>query len=384
MDTKKIQAAVAVAVMLAAGAFVLAYAPDESDAAGTWDAAIDLDGMVLTAADASGSNGGVGYASFKVNETAFTTYTNATVTWTAYVLDDPTTTEPASGTTVYNSSTSTSEQTVNNLKLTMTASSNTGEYSLKVQSGSSAEDTYYLYLEYLVSFTLNGKTVDQSLVYRIDVTVTSSGIGTLTVTVTDASGNVGTNYRVTPTYEIDGTTLSSTGYTYYALNLPAGLSMNATTGAITGMPKEAGTSSVTIIVTDSNGNVYSNTDSKLSIVISESSSGSTTLGYVVSVDSTEVTQYVFETGTTVSVKVTINETTTYSGTLTVTVVNDDGEVETLTGTDSVFEFTSSGTGAYRVTMTYIDSTAGALSDSFYIYFYDDLADVEAKIVVSGS
>ena len=70
----------------------------------------------------------------------------------------------------------------------------------------------------------------------------------LTLTGTPASGAVGVAYTFTPTVT------GSAGTNVFSLasgsTLPAGLTLDADTGAITGTPTEAGTSSVTLDVTD--------------------------------------------------------------------------------------------------------------------------------------
>jgi hypothetical protein len=120
--------------------------------------------------------------------------------------------------------------------------------------------------------TLSGSSVT-SVTYNAPATVTSATVVTITatsnktasvtasITVTVepapaiatatgalASGTIGTAYSAT---------LASTGgvaplmWTIVSGTLPAGLSLNATTGAITGTPTAAGTSSVTFRLTDS-------------------------------------------------------------------------------------------------------------------------------------
>ncbi|MDO5853965.1 MAG: putative Ig domain-containing protein, partial [Thermoplasmata archaeon] len=380
-DTKKIQAAVAVAVMLAAGAFVLAYAPDESDAAaGTWTDPIDSGTMVLKASTST-SDGGIGYATFKVNESAFSGYSGSSA-WVAYVSATKLETEDPTGTSGLTDST---ETDVAPYKLTMTAQTdNTGEYSLKVQADSTTASSNYLYLQYTVKFTVNEVEFTQSLVYCIAVEITLSGIGELGITTDDITGTFGENLNVDPGYTINEVSLTG-DYTYYALNLPAGLSMNATTGYISGMPSPATATekveaTVTVFVTDSDGNVY---QGSLTVTINPASSETSTLTYEVKMDGVVQDDYVFQTGTAVTLEVSIDGSLT--SVTSVTAVDEDGNYEALAPSDvGKYTITSDGTGAYRVTMTNIDDSTGVVSDSFYIYFYDDLADVEAKIVVSGS
>jgi malectin (di-glucose binding ER protein)/ricin-type beta-trefoil lectin protein/putative Ig domain-containing protein len=82
---------------------------------------------------------------------------------------------------------------------------------------------------------------------------TGGGSGANTVTVTgpgNQSGTVGTasSLQIAASDSASGQTL-----TYTASGLPAGLSINSTTGLITGTPTTAGTSTVTVTATDTTG-----------------------------------------------------------------------------------------------------------------------------------
>jgi gliding motility-associated-like protein len=111
---------------------------------------------------------------------------------------------------------------------------------------------------------------------RITGTPTSAGTFTFPITVTDASGKTassnytidvtdplvmpaavlpdGTEGVVYPTQVIPGATGGVGPYTYTGSNLPPGLSFNPTTREITGTPTQAGNYSVTVVVTDAQGN----------------------------------------------------------------------------------------------------------------------------------
>jgi hypothetical protein len=76
----------------------------------------------------------------------------------------------------------------------------------------------------------------------------------LSFTCASSTGSVGVPYN---------SSIVATGgvpaYSYYATGLPTGLSINKTTGAITGTPTSPGTFNVKVTVTDSSGNSTTNT-----------------------------------------------------------------------------------------------------------------------------
>ncbi|WP_113663302.1 Ig-like domain-containing protein [Pedobacter nanyangensis] len=116
---------------------------------------------------------------------------------------------------------------------------------------------------------------------EITGTPTTTGTFTVNVQVTDAAGvTANNNYtvRVVAPLAIAGKTLAdgtvgvvyateilpaATGgvgpYTYVATNVPAGLSFNPTTRALTGTPTGAGNFTITLTVTDAEGRQVSNT-----------------------------------------------------------------------------------------------------------------------------
>jgi alpha-tubulin suppressor-like RCC1 family protein len=143
-------------------------------------------------------------------------------------------------------------------------------------------------LTYALNGTLlNGLSLDAST-GTISGTPTVAGTSTVSVTVTDANGATATtsNFTIyiyaaltiaTPTTGLSGTANSAFSRTVpgaggrpsltYALNgtLLNGLSINASTGTISGTPTVAGSSTVSVTVTDANGATATTSDFTISI-----------------------------------------------------------------------------------------------------------------------
>jgi hypothetical protein len=97
-----------------------------------------------------------------------------------------------------------------------------------------------------------------SVGYVAVYTTTGSGSGGNTVTVTNPgnqSGTVGTAASV----QVHATDSGGAALTYSATGLPAGLSINSSSGLISGTPTTAATSSVTVTARDSTGATGSTT-----------------------------------------------------------------------------------------------------------------------------
>ena len=94
---------------------------------------------------------------------------------------------------------------------------------------------------------------DNAQVNGIEISPAGGGTTTNTVTVT-APGNQTGTIGTTASVQIHASdSASGQTLTYTATGLPAGLSINSTTGLISGTPTTAGTSSVTVTATDTTG-----------------------------------------------------------------------------------------------------------------------------------
>lgn len=106
-----------------------------------------------------------------------------------------------------------------------------------------------------IGFLIGCNSVSNSPVIPIQLTVTTTSL---------PNGTVGTAYSSAVT-----ATGGTTPYTYGASNLPSGLSINSSTGAITGTPapNSAGTVTVAVTVTDSTSPIPQTATSSLSITV---------------------------------------------------------------------------------------------------------------------
>ena len=94
---------------------------------------------------------------------------------------------------------------------------------------------------------------DNAQVNGIEITPTGGGTTTNTVTVTSPGSQTST-VGTAASLQVDASdSASGQTLTYTASGLPAGLSINSSTGLISGTPTTAGTSSVTVTATDTTG-----------------------------------------------------------------------------------------------------------------------------------
>ncbi len=105
-----------------------------------------------------------------------------------------------------------------------------------------------------------------------DVDATVTVVGPLTITTTSLpSGAVGVSYNAS--IQASG---GSPPYTYAATGLPANLTINSSTGRITGTPQAQGSNTVNVTVTDSSSPTPANARASFTLVISQAAPASIT------------------------------------------------------------------------------------------------------------
>ncbi|WP_435102361.1 putative Ig domain-containing protein [Halarchaeum sp. P4] len=215
-------------------------------------------------------------------------------------------------------------------------------------------------------------------------TPTSAGTYTVTVTATDATGAtvsqqytlvVGDGLTATTT-TLDGWTVNQSGYsatlaaaggtapyswTVANGSLPPGLSLNTTTGAITGTPTTAGTYTVTVTVTDADGSTDSQT---LTLVVAERPTAVTTT-LPAATERVAYSQQLAASGGTAPYTWTVTNGTLPDG---LTLASDG----TLSGTPTQ-------QGTYTFTVTATDAAGATASQQYTLTVRDGLSVSTARL-----
>jgi serine protease len=188
-----------------------------------------------------------------------------------------------------------------------------------------------------------------------DLSHATVGAGATVVTVTNPGSQSGT-VGVAASLAIKATDSAGSALTYSAAGLPAGLSINTSTGVISGTPSAAGTSSVTVTATDTGGVVGS---TSFSWTVASAPTGGNTVTFPAP------TNYGWHTGQSGYIVVTATDsasgqTLTYSATGLPAGLSESASTGHISGTPTTV-------GTYHVTVTATDTTGAHGSTSFTIY-----------------
>lgn len=383
MNTKAIAALVVVAVMMAGAGVYLAADDSQAAGVGTSD-----DPIVLTTMVVSGS--GSDTTRIVVNEAEFKGY-NYTLTWgvntesTTWVsLGSITSSGPDSG-AGFTPGSGVAYQT--NYTVSMAGGNTTGEYVLTVAgngSQSNLSDPIKIRCTIEVTVGLNSEVETMTLYYNQPVTTTAPSTN---LSFNSARFTVGSYYGSSISTLLTTSGINVADYTWYAIGLPAGVSMSSS-GYISGIPTTSAVAngSATIIATSSEGTVSTGS---LSWTVSASSvSPSDDYCYSVTVGSDPVienptTSVNAQKGQSVTLNVYRGSTigSNAADAHSVTVVGSSGSITLSNDDDGSYVLPTDGTGAYLVQIEFTD---GGDTAQFYLFVTASLGNIEASIVPVGN
>ena len=294
--------------------------------------------------------------------------------------------------TVYVSDSTLNTSSVQNGKfnVTISADENIGVYNFAI-TGVAITSEIEIYFKPVITIFIegtDGKTIDNYAENCLGITVFKASGSTIEVSFSPEDGmSVGkyVNGKITiPT----GMVLSD--YDWYAVGLPAGLTMSAD-GHISGIPTKETSDEASFKVyatAKSDGQILS--DDNVPITVSpRSAEGITGFEYVVGVDAENADYnsdkvYVFSATETIIVKITADGTTAIND-ATVRIISDSGVKVFDSGTDGVYTIReesstdATGTGAYQVQITHNSET-----ELFTVYVVAQGGDLDANIFIVGA
>lgn len=261
----------------------------------------------------------------------------------------------------------------------------TGQYNLEI-TGLSATTGIDYTLKASIIVYINGidKKIDNFAVYNGSVSVYSAATGgNISVTLEDDGAQVGKLFDRRISIQTGGMNIDD--YDWYAVNLPSGLTMSID-GNVSGIPTvdiQNKDYKFRVFATDDAGNVFYCDIIGFTIAPKQTPAAA---GFTYTIDGDTKSQYIFETGYTIVLKLT----TDGSGSSPITSgaevraigTNASGDPTTPITYDTESEgyvLPSSGSGAYTVTVTYGGNTL-----SFSVYIIGDAGSIDANIVISGA
>ena len=386
MNSKAIAAMMTI-MMMVVGFTVLAA--DGSDAASTDIPKVSVD---VDADEVSSDN-------FAINEGNYSHY-DYTLTWTFAVGEYSGTFAPITNETddlyssgsleVSSSAVGSSIDKKNFTVMLIRDSDDIGIYHLAFDGISATETDINYTLTATIEVTVNGtKATIDPVVFNGSVAVykLEGGDGG-NISVSIASGaKVGEYYTEQIVIETDG--LSVEDYQWYAVNLPAGLTMSID-GYVSGIPTAEGDNlSFTVFATDVDGNVFYGTVSDFAVSSKDPTTPPVT-GFKYTVNDSKEGPFIVEAGDNIILKVTrTQEVQSEITNAKVTAIDVSGlgattEIEYTGNTDETHPETgyylpNTGSGAYQVMIEYEGEIAW-----FTVYVIGAFGAIEPSIVISGA
>lgn len=276
-------------------------------------------------------------------------------------------------------------------------SGQTGVYTISVKGVTAAVDiTYTLKPTIIVQTDGGSKEFEDFAKFTGTVNVIKVENGKIAVEINNntAAAQVGKYYKGEIAFT-GTTTMVVSDYDWYAVGLPAGLTM-ANNGTISGIPTDKSKVSVDkpiyIYATDKSGNMYYGTITQFQIAEKDSATEANGFGYYINDadNGANKATYLFspkdigEDG--IKLYLTndegtlINDGTALDG-YTVKVIGDTGISNDLASVGGSYSLPSTGSGAYKVTITDDDTKNTAV---FTVYIIGEASDITASIVIEGA
>ena len=396
MNSKAI--AVIMAVAMAVVGFSVAIA-DDADAAPTER---DLGKQVITNGESVslvvGINEGnyTGYK-YKVTWTLDITTTDGITdgeSKTIFVID--TIGSESSNTTLYVDETGFITSGSEKYSISMTRdNTNVGEYTITITAGNEATTKdleFQLTPEIQVHTDGGDKTFNDFALYKFSVAVIKPDTS-MRLVLNDTDAKVGAYYNQTIAFaSTDSSGMTVGDYDWYAVGLPAGLTM-ASNGQVSGIPTEGADAKnpykITVFATDKSGNMYYGTITGFTVAAKQTATEANGFGYYINEnndDNQNKATYVFQANETIMLYVTDSEMNeVIKENVTVTVINETSpgtSVSTSMENQDSYVLPYGNSGAYTVTITVGD--AEPKTTYFTVYILGDAADITASIVIEGA
>ena len=402
MNSKAI--ATMMAVIMAVVGFTIVFA-DGADGADGADEPITLD-KVSVSSNEGDSNHIDDSTVVVVNEANYIHY-NYTLTWT---LSTGTNGDVTIGTIVKSGVTTTPTLNVLYVKENTVSDSNssndsnfsiqmvrdaltTGQYNLKI-TGMSATTGIDYTLKASIIVSINGidKKIDNFAVYNGSVSVYSAATGGyISVTLEDKGAQVGKLFDRSIIIQTGGMNIDD--YDWYAIGLPSGLTMSID-GNVSGIPTKDIPESIDydfrVFATDDAGNVFYGDVIDFTIKPKQTPEAA---GFTYTIDNKTASQYIFEAGDTIVLKLTTvgDSPVSITNGAVVKAINASTSGDPTTIIEYKEEkggyvLPSTGSGAYMVAVTYGDDIPSKGGDtlSFSVYIIGDAGSIDANIVISGA
>ena len=277
---------------------------------------------------------------------------------------------------------------------------NVGEYTITITAGDEAttKDLEFQLTPEIQVHTDGGvKTFTNFAQYKFSVAVIKPSTS-MSLVLDNTGAKVGAYYNQTIDFDsTDSSGMTVGDYDWYAVGLPAGLTM-ASNGQVSGIPTSEGTTeTIYVFATDKTGNMYYGTISNFTVAAKQTAVEANGFGYyikeaspvedVTSAGSNKAT-YLFSPNDIVEgIKLYLTDdegnkinADSLNG-YTVKVIGDNEIVTNLQPTGDYYKLPGSGSGAYTVTIT--DNTAKKTA-AFTVYIIGDAADITASIVIEGA